>query len=325
MKPKVFIARPLHEKIEAYIAEHCEYRLWDKKEQIPLDTLYEEIRDVSGLLTNGLTIDAKLLDKAPKLKIVSSMSVGYNNFDVEAMKTRRIMGTNTAGALDETVADTAFSLMLAASRRIAELDRYVKDGRWKKEDNESLFGLDVHHATLGIVGMGRIGEAIARRAKYGFSMNVLYHNRRRKPDVEQAIGVQYRDLSSLLAEADFVVVVTPLTEETKGMFGAEQFRLMKPTGIFVNVARGQVVDEAALIEALRTKQIYSAGLDVFEQEPVAPDNPLLSMPHVVTIPHIGSATEKTRFDMAMLSARNLVTAVCGQTPPNLFPELKELF
>ncbi|MDF2722445.1 MAG: bifunctional glyoxylate/hydroxypyruvate reductase [Paenibacillus sp.] len=322
MKPKVFIARPLHKTIEAYIAEHCEYRMWDKTEQIPLELLYEEIQDVTGLLTNGLAINTKVLDKAPKLKIVSSMSVGYNNFDVDALKARNIMGTNTAGALDETVADLAFSLMLAASRRIAELDRYVKDGRWKKEDNESLFGLDVHHATVGIVGMGRIGEAIARRAKYGFSMNVLYHNRNRKPEIEQAMGVQYRDLNSLLRESDFVVVVTPLTEETKGMFGAEQFRQMKSTGIFVNVARGQVVDEAALIEALQTRQIYSAGLDVYEQEPVALDNPLLKMPHVVTIPHIGSATDQTRYDMAMLAARNLVMGVTGQTPPNLFPELR---
>jgi gluconate 2-dehydrogenase len=320
MKPYVYVAAPIPAEVEAYLAEHCEYRKWEGDAPIPRGELLREIADAEGLLTVGGRIDSELLDHAPKLKVVSNISVGYNNFDLEAMKRRHVMGTNTPHVLDETVADLAFALILSAARRIPELDRHVKAGRWERKHDEWLFGLDVHGKTLGIIGLGRIGEAIARRAVYGFRMNVLYHNRRRKPEAEQTLGITYRSLEDLLRQSDFVLLMVPLTEETTRMMGREQFALMKPTAIFINTSRGKTVDEAALIEALQEKRIWGAGLDVFEEEPTPPDNPLLRMPNVVTLPHIGSATRETRLAMAMLAAQNLVAAVLGKRPPNLVTE-----
>jgi gluconate 2-dehydrogenase len=237
------------------------------------------------------------------------------------MKARGVIGSNSPNVLNETVADLVFALILSTARRISELDRYVKDGLWKPGDNENLFGVDVHHASLGIVGMGRIGEAIARRAKFGFGMEVSYHNRTRKAEAEQQLGATYKKLDDLLRTSDFIVLITPLTAETAGLIGRDQFRMMKPSAIFINASRGQTVDEVAMIEALQTGLIRAAGLDVFQNEPVAADNPLLRMPNVVALPHIGSATSQTRFDMAMLAARNIVLAVNGSTPPNVVPEL----
>ncbi|CAK4845490.1 unnamed protein product [Aphanomyces euteiches] len=233
------------------------------------------------------------------------------------MKAHGVMGTNTPEVLDETVADLVFALILGAARRTAELDHYVKQGKWKQGDDESLYGLDVHHATLGIIGLGRIGEAIARRAKLGFLMNVQYYNRNRKLEAEANLGVTYQPMNELLRTSDFILLMTPLTEETTHLIGREQFLLMKPSAIFINASRGKTVDEAALIEALQNKQIYAAGLDVYDREPVEEDNPLLQMSNVLALPHIGSATAQTRLDMAYLAAKNLVSAVLGQTPPNL--------
>jgi gluconate 2-dehydrogenase len=321
MKPKVFIDRPIPAKVEEYIAEHCSYSIWNSKERIPPDVLREKLAEADGLLTSGRKIDSNLLEMAPRLRAVSTISVGYNHFDVAAMKARGVIGTNTPDVLNETVADLVFALILSAARRIPELDRYVKEGLWKPGDNENLFGIDVHHASLGIIGMGRIGEAIARRAKLGFGMEVSYCNRSRRPAAEQQFGAVYMTLEQLLRTSDFIVLMTPLTPDTTRMIGREQFRMMKRTAIFINASRGQTVDEAALIEALQEGTIRAAGLDVFEREPVAADNPLLRMPNVVTLPHIGSATARTRFDMAMLAARNLVLAVTGQKPPNVVAEL----
>ncbi|MBH8596975.1 D-glycerate dehydrogenase [Thermoactinomyces sp. CICC 10523] len=324
MKPHVFLARRVSKEAEAYIAEHCTYRKWEKDTPIPRSQLLREIADAEGLLISGGKIDDELLQHAPKLKVVSNMSVGYNNFDLEAMKRRNVLGTHTPHVLDETVADLAFALILSAARRVPELDRFVKEGKWTNGDDTHLFGVDVHGRTLGIIGMGRIGEAIARRGKLGFNMDVLYFNRRRKPDVEERLGVRYCELETLLKQADFIVLMVPLTAETKHMIGREQFALMKESAIFINTSRGKTVDEAALIEALENKRIRAAGLDVFYQEPVPTDNPLLRMPNVVTLPHIGSATAQTRHKMAMLAAKNLVAAVTGQTPPNVVEELKDL-
>lgn len=321
MKPTVFIDRPIPAEVEAYIAEHCNYFVWNSKERIPREVLLEKMAEADGLLTAGRKVDQSFLDIAPKLKAVSTVSVGYNHFDVSAMRARGVVGTHTPELLDETVADLVFALILSTARRIAELDRYVKEGLWKPEDGENLFGIDVHHATLGIIGMGRIGEAIARRAKFGFEMSVRYCNRSRKEEAERKFGAVYTSMEELLRTSDFILLMTPLTPETVKLIGREQFRMMKRTAIFINASRGQTVDEVALIEALREGTIRAAGLDVFEKEPVAADNPLLRMPIVVTLPHIGSATFRTRFDMAMLAARNLVLAVTGQTPPNIVPEL----
>jgi len=322
MKPTIFVTRPVPEETEAYLREHCLVDKWEGDGPVPRDCLLERLGNAEGLLTSGGKIDAELLDHAPRLRAVSNISVGYNNFDLAAMKIRGIIGTNTPEVLNDTVADLIMGLILSTARRIPELDRYVKEGRWRRGDDEVLFGLDVHHKKLGIVGMGGIGEAVARRGKFGFGMSVLYHNRHRKPEAEAALDAVYLTLPELLREADFIVLMTPLTPETKGLIGAAEFALMKETAIFINASRGATVDESALVEALNSGQIYGAGLDVFEHEPVAPDHPLLTMPNVVTLPHIGSATEHTRNQMAMIAAQNLVLALKGHTPPNVVKELK---
>lgn len=322
MKPLVYLTMNVPEEVEKYIAQYCQIRKWDQEETIPRERLLAEIGEAEGLLTTGGRIDDELFDHAPKLKVVSNVSVGYNNFDLEAMKRRKIIGTHTPGVLDETVADLAFALMLAAARRVPELDKMVKAGQWKNTNDRSFFGVDVHGKRLGIIGMGRIGEAIARRARFGFNMDVLYYNRNRKPDAEQRLEATYCTLEELLRQADFVVLVVPLTPETRHLMGREQFALMKRTAIFVNVSRGKNVDEQALIEALQQGQILAAGLDVFAEEPTPADNPLLQMDNVVTLPHIGSATAETRAAMAMLAAKNLVAGVTGQVPEHIVPELR---
>lgn len=318
MKPKVYLTYPVSEEVEQFIAKHCEIRKWDKEGRVPEEVLFEEVKDIEGLYTSGSTaaqIDEHLLSEAPKLKVVSNVSVGYNNFDVEAMRKRNVIGTNTPHVLNETVADLAFALLLSSARRIVELDQFVKKGNWKPTTVYSdTYGKDVHGATLGIIGMGRIGEAIAKRAKFGFDMNILYHNRSRKPAAEKKYEAEYRDLPTLLAEADYVILMTPLTSETVQLIGEEEFKLMKESAVFINVSRGQTVDEQALIRALENGEIYAAGLDVFEKEPVNADNPLLTMPNVVTVPHIGSATAKTEETMAMRAAENLVAVLTGKEP-----------
>ncbi|MBC2581871.1 D-glycerate dehydrogenase [Clostridium sp. DJ247] len=323
-KPKVFIAKPIPRHVENYIAQYCDYRKWDFNEEIPKEKLFKELLDAEGLLTAGSKIDEELISHAPKLKVVSNLSVGYNNFDINAMKTRNILGTNTPYVLNDTVADLAFALILSSARRISELDLYVKQGKWEEEVNENLFGIDVHHSKLGIIGMGRIGEAIAKRGKLGFDMDVLYYNRSPKSHVEEKLGVKYTSLEILLKESDFIVLMTPLTKDTYNLIDYKEFDLMKKSAIFINVSRGQTVNEEALVHALRNKKILAAALDVYNTEPVNLDNPLLKMPNVVTVPHIGSATSKTRFDMAMTAAQNLVKAVLGEIPPDLVPELKKL-
>lgn len=323
MKPKVFIARPVPKEIEDYISEHCEVETWSGTETIPRSELLKAVQSVEGLLITGGRIDEELLGHAPHLKIVSTISVGYNNFDLEAMKRRGVIGTHTPYVLDDSVADLVLGLMLSCARRIPELDQYVKHGQWQRGDDEVLFGLDVHHATLGIIGMGRIGEAIAKRARFGFDMEVIYSNRSRKVQAEQELGVRFESMEELLKQSDFVVLMTPLTPETTRLIGREQFSLMKDSAIFINVSRGKNVDEQALIEALASGKIRAAGLDVFENEPVAADSPLLKMPQVVTLPHIGSATARTRMEMARVAAENLVKGVKGETPPYIVKELSE--
>jgi len=323
LKPKIYITTRIPEQTEAYLTAHCEIHKWEGQEQIPRQQLLDNIKDVEGLLTTGGSIDRELLAHAPQLKVVSNISVGYNNFDLEAMREGGVWGTNTPHVLTETVADLAFALILATARRVPELDKLVKEGRWTHGTDEMFFGTDVHGKTLGIIGMGRIGAAIAKRAKYGFDMNVSYYNRHPRPDLEAKWGDTYLPLNTLLQTSDFVLTMIPLTDDTFHYIGKEHFACMKPTAIFINVSRGKIVDESALIEALLQKQIRGAGLDVFEEEPVSPDNPLLQMPNVVTLPHIGSATGQTRLAMAMLAAKNLITALQGNEPPDLVPELRK--
>lgn len=320
MKPKVYSTLPIDAEVEAYIAKHCEIRKWQGKDPITRQELLQEVADIDGLFTSGFRINDELLDHAPNLKVVSNMSVGYNNFDLKVMKERNVIGTHTPYVLNDTVADLTFGLMLATARRISELDSFVKSGNWgRTKDDEPFFGLDVHSSTLGIIGMGRIGEVIAKRAKFGFNMDVQYYNRNQKPEVEQELNIKFQDLDTLLTTSDFIVLLTPLTDETYQLIGEREFKLMKKSAIFINVSRGQTVDEQALIKALETKEIYGAGLDVFEKEPIEKDNPLLGMSNVVTVPHIGSATEQTRDAMSMRAAENLVAGLTGGKEINQVP------
>lgn len=324
MKPFVYVTKPIPEEVEELLAEHCTYEVWTSRERIPRQVLLEKIKEADGLLTSGTKIDRKLLYSAPKLKIVSNFSVGYDNFDLEAMKEKSVIGTHTPYVLDDTVADLAFGLILSSARRIAELDRYVRDGKWtKSEDEESLFGSDVHHQTLGIIGMGRIGEQVAKRAALGFDMNVLYYSRSRKPEAEKKTGAVYAEFNELLERSDFIVMITPLTKETFHLIGERELKQMKLSAIFINISRGKTVDEKALIKALTEGWIKGAGLDVFEKEPIEKDNPLLSLPNVTIVPHIGSSTSVTHTNMLKCAAKNLIDGLQGKQPRDVVKELKQ--
>lgn len=322
MKPTIFVDRAIPDAVMSYLLEHCTVDAWGQEDTVPRGELHNRLAAAEGYLTSGRRIDDELLAAAPKLKVVSTISVGYNHFDIDAMKRHGVTGTHTPEVLDETVADLVFALMLGSARRVAELDRYVRDGLWKRGDGDNLFGIDVHHASLGIIGMGRIGEAVARRAALGFGMKVNYHNRSRKPEAEAKYGADYMALDELLAASDYVVLLAPLTNETKGLIGKREFGLMKSSAIFINASRGATIDEEALIEALQEGTIRAAGLDVYQQEPLPADHLLLALPNALLLPHIGSATTKTREDMAMLAARNLVAVLQGKEPPHRVPEFK---
>jgi gluconate 2-dehydrogenase len=250
------------------------------------------------------------------------MSVGYNHYDIEAMKAHHIIGTHTPYILDDTVADLVIGLMLSCARRITELDRYIRNGNWQGNEGRKLFGLDVHHRKLGIIGMGRIGEVVAKRA-FGFDMDVSYYARSRKLELEQKMNVTYESLDELLATSDFVVLLTPLTPATKGLIGAKQFSQMSQHAIFINASRGATIDEQALIEALQNNTIAGAGLDVFMEEPLPHNHPFMKLEQVVMTPHIGSATEATRQQMANLAVRNLINGLQGSGELHIVPELRQ--
>jgi glyoxylate reductase len=325
LKPKIYITRKLPEPIVTRLAEVCEIRMWDKEDEpVPRKILEKEIQDVEGLyclLTE--TIDRPLLNMGSTLKIVSNMAVGYNNIDVAAATEKGIMVTNTPGVLTETTADLTFALLVATSRRLVEASHYLREGKWKTWSPMQLTGQDIYGATLGIFGLGRIGEALAKRAK-GFDMKVFYHNRSRKVEVEEVLGIEYVDKEKLLRESDFICVLMPFTPETKNYIGAAELSLMKQSGVLVNTARGGIVDEVALYEALKNGDIWGAGIDVFEEEPVKTNHPLLSLPNVVALPHIGSASVNTRLKMALLAAENLLQGLQGETPKNLVEVTKRM-
>lgn len=324
MKPKVFVAQNISKEVENYIEKYCDYEIWNSDEKIPRDILLKSIADVDGLIQFGAKIDKELLDAAPKLKVVSNVAVGYDNFDLAEMKKRNIIGTNTPYVLDNTVADLVFALILATSRRVVELDKFIRYGKWNKDIDKENFGVDVYNKTLGIIGMGRIGEKIAKRGKFGFDMEVIYYNRHRNLEMEEKLDIKYSTFDELLIKSDFIIIMTPLNEETKNLIDYREFNLMKQSSIFINASRGQTVNEVALIDALEKKKIYGAGLDVFYKEPIGKDNPLLKMDNVVLLPHIGSATLKTRNEMAMSAAKNMVSALIGEPVPNIVKELKLL-
>jgi glyoxylate reductase len=320
MRPRVYITRRLPQPALEIVAAACDYRIWDDEmSPVPRDTLLREAADADGILAL-LTdrIDGALLDAAPRLRVVANMAVGYDNVDLPALTARRVLLTNTPGVLTETTADLAWALLMASGRRIVEAHQVVASGGWTTWAPMFMTGQDIHGATLGIVGAGRIGSAVARRAS-GFGMRILYHNRRPAPDLEAELAgrIQYAPtLDELLREADFVVVLVPLSPETRGMFGAREFALMKETAVFVNVSRGPVVNEQALYDALRAGRPWAAGLDVFEREPIGADHPLLTLPNVVALPHIGSASVATRTRMATTAARNLADFLSGRPAPN---------
>jgi glyoxylate reductase len=322
LKPKVFITRKIPDTILSKIQEVCDVSIWEQENvPVPREILEEKIADVDGLyclLTES--IDVELLEKAKKLKVIANMGVGYNNIDVDAASAKGIMVTNTPDVLTETTADLTFALLMATARRITEASEFLRNGKWETWSPMLLIGQDIYGSTLGIVGLGRIGEAIAKRAK-GFNMNVLYYNRNRKIETEERLKLTYALLDDLLKESDYVCIMTPYTLETKDLLTAKHFNMMKETAILINTARGGIVNEVDLYDALKNRKIWGAGLDVFEQEPVAVDHPLLTLPNVVTLPHIGSASIATRTKMADVAANNLLQALEGKTPVNLVNSL----
>ncbi|WP_130905515.1 D-glycerate dehydrogenase [Pseudomonas sp. Sample_22] len=317
MKKQVVLYKKLSPQLMARLQAHTDVTLIESLDAEGLAKLRDALPRAHGLLGASLKLDAELLDLAPNLQAIASVSVGVDNYDIDYLTERRILLSNTPDVLTETTADTGFALILATARRVVELANMVRSGQWKRNIGPAHFGSDVHGKTLGIIGMGRIGEALAQRGHFGFGMPVIYHSHSPKPAAEQRFNAQYRSLSELLQQADFICLTLPLTAETEGMIGAEQFALMRPDSIFINISRGKVVDEAALIDALRTGQIRAAGLDVFEREPLDQDSPLLQLSNVVATPHIGSATHETREAMARCAVDNLLMALAGERPGNL--------
>lgn len=314
---KIYITRKLPEEIIEPLRKKFDVQMWHSE---TIGMTNEEIitnaKDAHALWTMlSDNIDRTLIESLPNLKVISNFAVGYNNIDIEAAKDRSIVVTNTPGVLTETTADLAFALLLATARRITEVEQEIRSGNWDSWSPMQYTGMDVFGATLGIVGMGRIGEAVARRAK-GFDMNVLYHNRSRKLDAEETYGFTYAELDELLKQSDFVILLTPLTPETKGLIGERELNMMKETAAIINVARGGIVDEQALYEALESKKIWAAGLDVFEQEPVPVDHPLLTLPNVTVSPHIGSASIRTRQAMMQMNAKDIEAVLENREPKN---------
>ena len=316
-KPKVYVTRVIPEEGLRLVRAFAETSVWEGESPPPEDVLRREVRDCEGLLALLTdTIDAPLLEAAPRLRVISNYAVGYDNIDVAAATARKILVCNTPGVLTETTADLAFALLMAAARRLVPADAYTRAGKWKTWEPMLLLGQDIHDATLGIVGLGRIGAEMARRGR-GFSMRLLYFDTERRPELEKELGPEHRPLGELLQESDFVTLHTPLGEKTRHLIGARELALMKTTAILINTSRGPVVETEALVEALRENRIAGAGLDVFEEEPLPPDHPLLALDNVVLAPHIGSASFATRSRMAVMAAENLIAALKGQRPAHL--------
>ena len=316
-KPKVFVARKMAREALDKIADATEMELWEDELPPSRDVFMQKVKDIDGLLCL-LTdkIDGEIMDAGPKLKVISNLAVGFDNINVAEATKRGILVSNTPGVLTETTADFAFALLMAAGRRVAEGDRYTRRGDWRTWGPMILMGYDIHHATLGIIGCGRIGLEMARRAR-GFSMKVLYYDDfRRKPEEEKEFGLEYvPSVKELLPRADFVSVHVPLTPKTHHLISTAEFAAMKPTAVLINSARGPIVDPKALYEALKSGQIFAAGLDVTEPEPITMDDPLLTLDNIVIAPHIASASVATRTKMANMAADNLLAGLRGEIPP----------
>lgn len=316
MRPRVLVTRRMPQAALDTVAAVCDMECWPEDAvPMPREQLLARVATADGLLcllTDN--IDQEVLNAAPRLRAVAVMAVGYDSVDVAGLTARGIVLTNTPGVLTETTADLAWALLMAAGRRIVEGHKLIDANGWGRWSPMQMVGQDIYGATLGVVGAGRIGRSVLRRAA-GFAMQLRYHNRHRDEQLEQELAAEYRSLPQLLAESDFVVVTAPLTDETRGMFGAAEFALMKPTSVFVNAARGGLVNEDALFDALQRGRPWAAGLDVFVREPISADHPLLRLPQVTAVPHIGSASVATRTRMATLAAENVVAALSGAVVP----------
>jgi glyoxylate reductase len=317
MKPRVFVSRMIPDAGLDRVKEACDADIWPERLPPPYEILIERVRGVDGLLC-VLTdrIDANLMDAAgPQLKVISQMAVGYDNIDVAAAKARGIPVGNTPGVLTEATADLAFSLLLAGARRIVEGSNYIREGKWETWEPKTLLGADVTGATLGIIGFGRIGKAFAKRAT-GFDMHILAYSPSLTAEAAAEMGATAVDMDTLLRQSDFVSVHTPLNANTRHLINRERLALMKPTALLINTARGGVVDQKALYEALKNGVIGGAALDVTDPEPLPLDDLLLNLPNVTIVPHIGSATINTRNKMASMAAANLIAGVRGEPLPN---------
>jgi len=313
----VYVARRLPDPAMDRLRQQVDMTVWPTDELPPPREVLLKAAAASDGLLSLLTdrIDGALLDAAPRVRVVSNYAVGYDNIDVAAATSRGVVVTNTPGVLTETVADFAITLLLAVARRVVESDRYTREGRWKSWEPLLFLGQDLYGATLGLVGLGRIGAAVAKRA-HGFDMRILYHDVVRREDLERDLGLEFTSLEDLLRRSDFISVHTPLTPQTRHLISTDQFRLMKRTAVLVNTARGPIVDPDALHRALADRQIWGAGLDVFEVEPVPADHPLLRLDNIIVAPHIASASVETRTKMALMAVENLLAVLEGQRPPN---------
>lgn len=319
---KVFCNFNLEKSLRNKFGEDFQLSCFEGQGFMTRDDLKESIKDVDGVILDAVKVDEELLKDTKNLKVVSTVSVGYNHFDIEEMKKRKILGTHTPNILNDSVADLVMGLMLSVARRIPELDRKVKEGRWDSRHSLEDFGLEVHGKKLGIIGLGRIGSVIAKRAKFGFDMEVSYYNRSRKEKVEKELDIVRKELDDLLKESDFIVLMVPLSENTKNFMDAEKFNKMKENAIFINASRGGTVVEKDLIYAIENKKIAGAGLDVFVKEPIEKDNPLLRFPNIVTLPHIGTSTYETTYAMRKMAVENTIGVLEGREIKGLIKEFK---
>ena len=317
MQPKIYITRRIPESGIKLLQESCDVEIWDSDDVVPRDVFLKGISDkdaVLCLLTDK--VDAETMDVAKSVKIFANMAVGFDNIDVEECTKRGVMASNTPGVLTGTTADFAFTLLMSAARRIREGHEFVQAGKWETWGPLLLMGQDIHHATLGLIGLGRIGTEMARRGQ-GFSMRVLYNDVVRREDLEQELGLEYADFDTVLQESDFVSMHVPYMPATHHLISTEQLAMMKQTAVLINTARGPIVDPQALYTALKSGEIWAAGLDVTDPEPIPMDDPLLTLDNCLIAPHIASASFNTRSDMSELAANNILAALSGERPPTI--------
>ena len=319
MRQKVVVFSQIDSIILQKLKDRYEVVSIDPKAGDVNQQILKEVADADGMIGAGRLLNENNLKSAKQLKVISTVSVGYDNYDLNYLNQQKIWLANTPHVLTDTTADLAFTLLMSAARQVPHLDAWTKQGLWKRTVGAAQFGLDIYGKNLGIIGLGNIGLAIAKRGFHGFNMNIQYHNRSPKPELAGLVNAEYLELDELLETSDFIVVAVDLNHESKALIGHDQFNKMKPSAVFVNISRGSVVDENALIEALKQNKIFSAGLDVYQKEPLQA-SALFELDNVVTLPHVGSATAETRFKMAELAYLNLVQALEGETPKCLVNE-----